>query len=56
MLHKLRARFLENNNVVVLVRGACVIQTGIATQIPWPFSHNGLAYSEAAKGGNSLQK
>ena len=54
MLHKFASTFVENNNVVVLARGACVIQTDIATHILWPLRHNGLPYSEAAKGGNSL--
>jgi len=34
-LHKLRVGFVENINVVVLVRGAYVIQTDTATHIPW---------------------
>lgn len=56
MLHKLRVGFVANSNVVVLARDACVIQTGIATHIPWPLRHNGPAYSEAANGGNNLYK
>jgi hypothetical protein len=47
---------VENNNFVVLARVACVIQTGIATHILCPLRHNGLAYSEAAKGKNNLYK